>query len=162
MKHSISTYRCLIVAAALCAVSLVAPAYAADGAKTQWEITPYAWTAGLSGDVAVRGVTLPVDVDFSDVSDKVDSAFAIHATGRKPDSNWGTSVDFLYLKLGGERDFPLPGVTVTVEMKQLMVELAALYSPKTDLELQEAWEAGEKAIPYSLIVGARYIAVCHQ
>jgi hypothetical protein len=65
----------LVLAAGLLLVALPSIARAQDDDPTAWHatLTPYAWAAGINGDVTVRGLDAEVSSSFIDVLEETDS-----------------------------------------------------------------------------------------
>lgn len=60
----------------------------------------YGWATAMDGDVTVRGFTAPVDVEFSDILDKIDFAFmGVVEVGR---GDWSFASDLFYAELGAD------------------------------------------------------------
>lgn len=86
----------------------MAPATAADLAPApdtnEWHFTiaPYAWAAGLHGDVGLFGFA-PVDIDipFSDIIQDLD--FAAMGVGEAHNGTWGVFVDLNYINLSADK-----------------------------------------------------------
>ena len=72
----------------------------ASSDEWQFEITPYAFAAGLDGTVGVRGVKADVDADTSDVLDAMDIAGMLALEARK--GKWAFLFDGVFIKLEGE------------------------------------------------------------
>jgi hypothetical protein len=76
-----------------------------DGASGRvFTMTPYAWAAGLKGDVATLSGLPAVEVDasFSDVLDSTDIALML--AGEMRQGKWGLLVDLVYLDLAPQAD----------------------------------------------------------
>jgi hypothetical protein len=90
------------------ACGTIAPATAADLAPApdtnEWHFTlaPYAWAAGLNGDVGLFGFA-PVDIDipFSDIIQNLD--FAAMGVGEAHNGTWGVFVDLNYINLSADK-----------------------------------------------------------
>lgn len=69
----------------------------AQQAATGWSFTPYAWLAGIKGEVGARGVTGDVDLGFSEIFETLDFVLAgvIEVRGEK----WAGRVDGSFLNL---------------------------------------------------------------
>ena len=76
-------------------------AWAADGDPPSWQVTvtPYLWTAGLTGDVTVGRVTASPDASFIDVLESSDSLVGFQGHIDVTRGPLGAFVD-VYLKLG--------------------------------------------------------------
>ena len=75
--------------------------------------------AGMSGDVAVKGIPASVDADFGDIAKNLDFAAAGRLTLGY--DQWSFSTEFSYLKLGAS------GSAGSVEQKQWLVEPSVGY-----------------------------------
>lgn len=76
------------------------PAVADEGStddKWQFEITPYLFAAGMNGTTGIGPISADVDMSFSDIAERLDSAFMIYMTARKND--WIYSFDAIYFKI---------------------------------------------------------------
>lgn len=88
-----------------------APAVAQGGARGpggwQFEVTPYAWLAGVSGDVGLLGAP-PVSIDarFRDIVSDVDFAAMLLVEARR--ERWGVLFDAFYLQASKGGDTPGP------------------------------------------------------
>lgn len=96
----------------------------------QFIITPYAWFAGMSGDITTRGQSIEVDTSFFDIFDQLDFAFQIHAEAMK--NRYFFFLDETYVKLSIDQDitpnFPLPiGGSLDVGVKTNMLDFGAGY-----------------------------------
>ncbi|MEN6370540.1 MAG: hypothetical protein ABFD64_00870 [Armatimonadota bacterium] len=159
MRRYFSFCGYLIFFTVLAAAFLLGPAQscAADNPnKWQWEVTPYYWPADISGDVGVRGVTLPVNVDFSDIKDHLDTGILLNTITTRPNNNWGYIFDLFYLKLSGDKTFP--AATVSADSKTWVVEFSAMYSPKTESEVKSLQAAGKRIGRSAFYGGLRYVA----
>ncbi len=77
--------------------------------ELEWTVAPYLWAADVGLDLRLNGdPALGVDVPFSDLVDKLDSAIMLHAEGRG--ENFGAYVDFITLDLSDSSVTPIgPG-----------------------------------------------------
>ena len=118
--------------------------YAADPQGWQLELTPYAWLAGLEGDVTVRGQKADFDKSFSDLFDAVDMAGSLLAIAQYDRYLvWG-QVDYISSstdKLDVE-DQPQHG---SLDSKMLLGEVAVGYQV-------DGWLKGQT---FDLLVGVR-------
>ena len=62
-----------------------------------WEFTPYLWTAGIEGDVALGNLQGNIDVDFSDIADVLSGGALVHVEAHR--GQHGFFGDLVYLKL---------------------------------------------------------------
>ena len=113
--------------ALVCGSLLAAPSQAADmisaNAPTpvsadHWtfNVTPYFWAAGLSGETQQFGVPLTVDIDsdFSDIWNNLDFAAMALAEGRY--GRFSVYGDVIYTKLGAEGSTPFGILADNVEV----------------------------------------------
>jgi len=102
------------------------PAVADEGSaddKWQFEITPYLFAAAMNGTTAIRGISADVDMSFSDIAERLDSAFMIYMTARKND--WIYSFDAIYFKIAdqGSNSWQGPlGNTSTAQLNVAMTQ----------------------------------------
>lgn len=94
-----------IIGPAIVAMVLWAAPARAEGEGWQFKVTPYLWALGMSGDVGVGPVSVPVDVKFSDAVKDLDFGGMLSAEARN--GRWGILVDGTYLKLTADHDTPL-------------------------------------------------------
>lgn len=74
----------------------------------QFELTPYLWLAGISGDVGVGGApTVSIDASFSDIVKNLDFGAMLAFEARR--GPWGLLLDGMYLKVsqGGDTRGPV-------------------------------------------------------
>jgi len=113
------------LAAAVVGFVVTAPLAVADDTLTpseDWKfvVVPYLWATGIDGDTTVRGVTVPVDVSFSDIVDDLDFAALVHFEAGK--GSWGFFVDTTYMDLTG--DFATTLATGSANAQIALVEAA--------------------------------------
>lgn len=78
----------------------LAPGQASHAAEIDWKVAPYLWAADVGLDLTINNdPVLGATVPFSDLVDKLDSAFMIHAEGIGSDSNIGGFVDVISMSL---------------------------------------------------------------
>jgi opacity protein-like surface antigen len=99
---------------------------AATAGEESWtfDVALYLWAAGVKGDLGVRGVTVPVDVGFDEIFDKLEGALMLHGTAGK--GRWGGFFDFAWIGLGADTTGPL-GQPASVDSDLFFVELAVTY-----------------------------------
>ncbi|MCB1071216.1 MAG: DUF481 domain-containing protein, partial [Kiritimatiellae bacterium] len=99
-------------------------------AQDDWNftLTPYAWMAGLEGDIGVGGVVAPVDESFSDILDNLELALMVGAEARN--GAWGLFADGMYLDLEDSEQTAIGKVTVGVQ--QWLVTAGGLYRMAED------------------------------
>src|SRR6185369_515327 len=90
-----------------------------------FEVTPYLWTAGLTGDLSARGRSATVDPSFSDLLKDLDFGAMLLAEARY--DRWGLLLDGFYLKLSKDAETPGPlfsSVDATSQMGMIGPSLA--------------------------------------
>lgn len=86
----------LILTTATLAIFVSRPA----AAEIDWQVAPYLWAADVGLDLTINGdPALGATVPFSDIVDKLDSAFMLHAEGIGSDSNIGGFIDIISMSL---------------------------------------------------------------
>jgi len=131
----------MVMAVLLVAVSL---GYAAEPQGWKFEVTPYAWLAGLEGDVTVNGQKTDFDKSASDVLDTVDVGGSLRLGAECNRFLIGALVDYFSLstdKLDVE-DRPQGG---SFDTKMLLTEAAVGYRVN-------GWAEGQS---FGLMVGVR-------
>lgn len=95
--------RMMLAVPAFSITLLTIPSFAAAEVNTGWkfEVTPYVWAAGVSGDVEVRDRTASIDTSFSDIFDHLDMAAAFLGTAQY--NSWVTWAQVDYLALSGQK-----------------------------------------------------------
>lgn len=95
------------------------------------EFIPYAWAAGLSGEVSTLPGLPPVSIDlpFSDVLEDLDFAFMGVAIARK--GRFGLFSDIVYSELSASASFPEQefAPTANVSASTLIITAGGLYRP---------------------------------
>lgn len=95
-----------------------------DG-RWHYQLTPYVWMSGLSGDVSPSflGPTFSVDKSFGDILDTLDAAFFVTAFARK--DRFVLLADLNYVSTSERDSTPVPFVSVRAEVEQISGTLAA-------------------------------------
>lgn len=108
-----------------------APALAQDERGWNFQITPYVWGSGVSGELTplAGGPTLDFDESLSDVLDDLDGAFFLSAYARK--DRWIFLGDISSSTTSREGLVP-PGLPAEGEVRQRSVTLAAGYRVQSD------------------------------
>ena len=80
-------------------------------AEIDWKVAPYLWAADVGLDLTINNdPVLGASIPFSDIVDKLDSAFMFHAEGISSDSNIGGFVDVISMSLSDTAITPVgPG-----------------------------------------------------
>jgi len=85
----------------------------------------YIWGLSMSGDMTSGPVSAPLDVEFSDAISELEAIYTIHYEGAK--GNWGVIVDYSFLNLTPSVDVAGTPVSVDVDMKNTIAEVAGIY-----------------------------------
>jgi opacity protein-like surface antigen len=112
----------ILVTGAILAM-LCTSAFADDPSDSDWQfrLAPlYLWTVNISGDQTIGPITVPIELDFDDIFDSLESVFtanfeAIH------NNQWGFLVDLSYIDI---KDSQGP---VTVNFQNTLAEVDGLY-----------------------------------
>jgi hypothetical protein len=134
-----------------------------EPAKSKWEfdLVPYFWMAGLSGDMTVRGVPLSVSESFSDILSNLDFGAQLHMEAHK--GRWGIFLDGTYLSLSSNGDATrvrsgprgrlelTTQVNVDVDITEWLVEFGGTYNAAR-------WPLGTggSALALDILGGGRY------
>lgn len=97
-----------------------------DNDEWRFQLTPYVWFSGLSGDIRPieNGPTASTSLSFSDVLDDLDSAFFLAGSARK--GRWVLFGDMTWASLSRESAL-LPGVDIEGKLRQRSLTAAAGY-----------------------------------
>ena len=90
----------ILITNGLSTMPVLADSENADTNAWQFELTPYIFAAGMDGTVGIRGVSTDIDMSFSDIWDRLDSAFMLYFTAQKGD--WIYAFDGIYFKVADE------------------------------------------------------------
>jgi hypothetical protein len=126
-------------------IAMSAESPAAKSKNWEFNLAPfYIWGVAIDGDVTSGTNTVPVEVQFSDITDNLEAAFILHFEGMHK-SNWGFLIDVNYLDLSGGVNLPGPfNVPGNVDFDATIAEFSALYRMAN----------GDHS--YDLIAGLRY------
>jgi hypothetical protein len=108
-----------------CAIAVLAGGLAGNTARAgetnhwRFDASLNLFLAGMSGDLAVKGIPASVDADFADIAKQLDFAAAGRLTLGYDE--WSFSTEFSYLKLSAS------GSAGSVEQKQWLVEPSVGY-----------------------------------
>jgi len=133
LKMLVKTF--LVLALALVASVACAPqASSQETTSGEWEfeIIPYFWMAGLSGDATIKGSDSHVSMSSGDVRDKLDFGAQAHLEARR--DKWGIFFDFTYLDMSqdGQLEDPNVGpVNDNVGFQEWLIELGGRYQLAT-------------------------------
>jgi len=121
------------VACAVCTVS------AADD-EWRYEITPYLWAAGQSGEVGTDLFTVEFDASFDDILKNLDAALMFNFSAQN--DRWGVNFDTFYVDIGVDAEFER--AEISLDVVQSMLSMSGFYKPEAVEQL-------------ALHLGARYI-----
>jgi hypothetical protein len=103
-------------------------AYAEDSSDTKaWEfsLAPfYLWAVNMEGDVRIKNVAAPVDLEFGDIFDSLEGFFTAHFEGWWR-QKWGFLFDVSYIDISDSQ--ATPAVTVDVDLQSVMTEFVGFY-----------------------------------
>ena len=104
--------------AAFAVVGSSASAHAQMSINNEWRysVTPYAWAAGIDGDVGVGRLSSDVSLSPGDILKKLD--FGIMAQGEAHKGPWMGSLDAIYVKVGDAKAFAVRGDTGALDLSQ--------------------------------------------
>ncbi len=120
---------------------------AVEETKT-WEfnLAPfYLWAMGMDGQATIGENISQIDVDFDQITDKLEAVFIVHFEGMH-ESNFGFLTDINYVSLGGSQSLPNTA-TLDVNMDMTIAELSGFY------RIQNEEDA------FDLIAGVRYVNI---
>lgn len=136
----------MIAAGALAAGVAGAQAPAVNAPKDGWkgELTPYAWLAGMEGDMTVNGRSVDFEKDFSDIIDMVELGGSLLGVAQYDRFLiWG-QVDYFSMSTS-ELDVDEQPKAGSLDSKMLLGELAVGYQV-------DGWLEGQT---FDLLVGVR-------
>jgi hypothetical protein len=85
----------------------------------------YLWGQSLSGTMTKGPVTAPLELEFSDAVSDLEAAYTVHYEGAK--GHWGVILDYSFLDITPSADVAGTPVSVDVDMKNTIAEVAGLY-----------------------------------
>jgi opacity protein-like surface antigen len=86
-----------------------------------FELEPYIMATSISGDASIGRVTgVEVDVDMSDILEKLEMAAMLHFEAHSS-GGWGVALDYGFMDLGADISGPLGGV-VDADVRQGVLE----------------------------------------
>jgi hypothetical protein len=106
-----------LLVAGLLVGGIASRARANDEDPNAWHVTvtPYAWAAGLYGDVTIRGLNAELDASFLDLLDETDTLVGLAGRLEVTRGRLGVFGDFFYVKTEVE-DAGATGLDVTTRM----------------------------------------------
>ena len=119
-----------------------------DKGPDEWRntLTAYLWITSIKGENTVGTVSLPLDLNFSDIWADLKFAASVHYELGK--GQWGGILDFTYIKMGKD-GIPVmepSGVMASYEFEIVATELSGTYRLGPELGPQR----------FELLLGARY------
>ncbi|WP_206860573.1 hypothetical protein [Lysobacter changpingensis] len=111
--------------AALCILCASFPSRAAQDEEWEWMVAPYLWAASIGTDLRTGQPPAETDTSFSDIVDKIDGAFQVHAEGQG--ERFGIFADYIFLGLEDDKDFTR--IRTQSDLDSQLFELAAVWSP---------------------------------
>jgi hypothetical protein len=114
-------------------------------------IAPYAWAAGVNGQVGAAGRVVNVDITPGEVLSNlgsIDGALMLHTEAGRGD--WGFILDANLVRAGTSVTTPAANVDVTLQ--QTMIETLGMYRI---VEMSDYWVDG-KSLSVDLLAGARF------
>ena len=127
----------------LLVASIVGVGVCTQGVAQEWEYTlsPYLWTAGIDGEIEVRGHKIDVDVGFDDILDAIEWGFLAALEARRDRTI--LLLDAIYIELGQSGNIGLASASVDVDQFILTAAVGR--------ELE--------GMPLSVFAGGRYIYI---
>jgi hypothetical protein len=113
-----------------------------------FHVAPYAWLAGVDGDLSARGRSVSFDQSFSDLVSDVN----VGVMGRFEATNneFILTSDIVYIDLGSEQS--VGSETLRADMKETILELGGGYHIGTF----SLGECGSPTLAFDMLAGARY------
>jgi hypothetical protein len=134
------------------ATLLVTPALAAEQeSEWEWVVTPYLFLPAVDADSTVAGVTVPVDLSFSDVWDNFD-AMSLAARVEGWNGDWGVILDGIWTDVDGALG---PQGVAKVDFEQWYIDALAGWRQKSETYTGSP-------IWYDLTAGLRYNSLKQQ
>jgi hypothetical protein len=100
---------------------LAGKGFATEEDNWRFSIEPYLLALSIDGDTSIgRATGVDVDVDFSDILEKLEAAFMINASAYHK-SGWGVIIDYGFMILGADTSGPKDGV-IDAEVRQGILE----------------------------------------
>lgn len=130
------------------ALAVCTGAFAAEQKGWQFEFTPYAWLAGLEGDLTVNGTKVEFDKSFSDVFDAVELGGSFRLAAEYDRFLIGVLVDMFSLSTDelDVEDQPQRG---SLDTDMLLTEFAVGYRV-------DGWAEGQT---FGLMIGVRNLSM---
>ncbi|MDR7135669.1 hypothetical protein J2X06_002878 [Lysobacter niastensis] len=114
------------VAVGMAALGFMGASATSQAAEWEWKVAPYLWAASIGTDLETdRFPSVSNRDSFSDIIDKIDGAFQMHAEGQG--ERFGVFGDYTFLGLGDSKNFDRFGTRSQLDSQ--LLELAAVWNP---------------------------------
>lgn len=107
---------------------LCTSAFADDSSDSDWQfrLAPlYLWAVNMSGDQKIGPISVPIDLDFDDIFDKLEGVVTLNFEAMH-NNRWGVLVDFSRIDIGDDQSLP-SGAKLKVDFKNTLAEVDGLY-----------------------------------
>ena len=100
----------------------------AKASENSWvfNLTPYAYMAGLSGDIIFKKGSIPIDASFSDILNSLSFGAMLHGEAVK--GKWALMTDFIYIKLKKDGDILNENGKIKAELEEIVFEIGGGYT----------------------------------
>lgn len=116
------------------AVGAAAGEAMAQDAEWDWRFTPYLWSAGIDGDVAIGAIGRDVDIEFSDLLDVLAGSALFRVEGGNEDH--GLLADFIWMRLEPDDELATVGGVAAADFDSVILDVGYLRKlDRADLEL---------------------------
>jgi len=149
-----------VLIAAMVALCSGRPAYAEEGTDSAWKVSvaPFAWLIGIDGTVKVKGRSADVNMNMSDVLDKLDAAGEINIEAGN--DKYGVFIQPNYLKLSEDATATLPISGAEVKAKLTMTTTFIEFGGFARLVDVKRATGGHNTIDF--VGGLRYWDMCNE
>ena len=122
----------------------------AAGDEWKFEVAPYVWFIFLPGEITVRDQSIPVDLKFDDIWERLHFAFFLDADIRRGD--FGFLADLSYAYLGSRSESPR--AEYKTKLKEVIFDFAFYYEA---LKLDLGSGSTAPQLRFQPYVGGRYL-----
>lgn len=127
-----------------------------DRKRVKFTVAAYGWLPDTSGDAFVDGVSIPIDISFEDLLDKVKGGFmgyAMVGVGR-----WTFAIDAFVAQLEGDATGDLLGVTFNTKIDQTLLDFRVGYRFWEHCLGHSRWKGccARRTMSARALIGARY------
>ena len=99
----------------------------AEASGGRYQVSPFLWASGIEGDVGVGSLTVPVEVEFSELVENLEGGLMLY--GRATWGRWSLGLEGVWMELGSE---PTPTelnlATAEVEFEQILIDAQVAYA----------------------------------